>query len=117
MEASFAKLKCKNKRESNWLKKFLAVKNKKPEKAKQCFQKQDNVLVYLCRFCLETYLLLDGLPPGITSPTCPHAIGSTGLHGTSIKNDPDLTTYIKYITDSTETIKLATLLSTTIWTF
>ena len=106
-----------NLRESLWLKKFLAVKNKKKtEKAKQFFQKQDNFLVYLRRFCLETYLLLNRLP----SWDDQHATGSTGLHDTSSKNDPDLTTNINYITDSTgtiETIKLATLLSTTSWTF
>ena len=75
-----------------------------------------NYFMYVHRFCLETYLLLDGCPPGMTTPIWPHVTGSTGLHVTSSKNDPDLTTYIHYIMDSTEnieTIKLATLLSTT----
>ena len=73
--------------------------------------------MYVHRFCLETYLLLDGLPPGMTSPIYLHAAGCTGLHVTRSKNDPDLTTNTHYIIDSTETIetiKLATLLSTTI---
>ena len=58
-----------------------------------------------------------GCAPGMTTPIWPHATGSTGLHVTNSKNDPDLTTNIHYIMDSTETIetiKLATLLSTTI---
>ena len=58
-----------------------------------------------------------GCPSRMTSPTYPHATGCTGLHVTSSKNDPDLTTNIHCIMDSTETIetiKLATLLSTTI---
>ena len=52
----------------------------------------------------------------MTTPIWPHVTGSTGLHVTSSKNDPDLTTSIHYIMDSTETIetiKVATLLSTT----
>ena len=76
-----------------------------------------NYFMYVHRFCLETYLLLDGCAPGMMTPIWPHATGSTGLHVTSSKNDPDLTTNIHYIMDSTETIetiKLATLLSTTI---
>ena len=40
----------------------------------------------------------------MTTPIWPHATGSTGLHVTSSKNDPDLTTNINYIMDSTETI-------------
>ena len=43
----------------------------------------------------------------MTIPIWPHATGSTGLHVTSSKNDPDLTTNIHCIVDSTETIKLA----------
>ena len=54
--------------------------------------------------------------PGMTTPIWQHATGSTGLHVTSSKNDIDLTTKINYIMESTETIKLATMLSTTIWT-
>ena len=46
----------------------------------------------------------------MTTPVRPHETGSTGLHVTSSKNDPDLTTIINYIMDSTETIKLATML-------
>ena len=45
------------------------------------------------------------------SPTYLHAAGRTGLHVTSSKNNPDLTTNTHYIIDSTETIetiKLAT---------
>ena len=42
--------------------------------------------------------------PRMTTPNWPHATGSTGLHVTSSKNDPDLTTNINYIMDSTETI-------------
>ena len=59
-----------------------------------------------------------GCPPGMTTPIWPHETGSTGLHVTSSKNDPDLTTNINYIMDSTETIKLATmLLSLRLWNF
>ena len=57
-----------------------------------------------------------GCPSRMTSPTYPHTTGCTGLHVTSSKNDPDLTTNIHYKMDSTETtetIKFATLLSTT----
>ena len=50
------------------------------------------------------------------SPTYPHATRRTGLHVTSSKNDPDLTTNIMDSTETTETIELVTLLSTTIWT-
>ena len=64
----------------------------------------------------ETYLLLESCPPGMMTPIWPHATGSPGLYVTSSKNDPDLTAKINYIMDSTETIKLATTLSTTIWT-
>ena len=117
MEASFkkhvnAKRINKSKRKS-LIKEIFSSQKQKPEKAKQYFQKQDNFLVYLRRFCLETYLLLNRLP----SWDDEHATGSTGLHDTSSKNDLDLTTNINYITDSTETtetVKLATLLSTTI---
>ena len=75
-----------------------------------------NYFMYVHRFCLETHLLLDMLPSQDDDPIWPHVTGSTGLHITSSKNDPDLTTNIHYIMDSTETtetIKLATLLSTT----
>ena len=51
-----------------------------------------------------------GCPPRMTTPIWPHATGSTGLHVTSSKYDPDLTTNINYIMDRTETIKLATML-------
>ena len=40
----------------------------------------------------------------MTTSIWPHATGSTGLHVTSSKNDPDLTTNINYIMDSSETI-------------
>ena len=43
-----------------------------------------------------------GCAPGMTTPIWQHATGSTGLHVTSSKNDPDLTTNINYIMDSTE---------------
>ena len=33
-----------------------------------------------------------GVPPRMTTPIWPHATGSTGLHVTSSKNDPDLAT-------------------------
>ena len=75
MEASFEKLlnakkkMNKIKRKSLWLKKFLAIKNKKkkwvsmswPWKSEAMFPETRHFLVYLHRFCLETYLLLDGL--------------------------------------------------------
>ena len=51
-----------------------------------------------------------GVPPRMTTPIWPHATGSTGLHVTSSKNDPDLTTNLNYILDSTETIILNLLL-------
>ena len=51
-----------------------------------------------------------GVPPRMTTPIWPHATGSTGLHVTSSKNDPDLTTNINYIMHSTETIILNWLL-------
>ena len=74
-----------------------------------------NYFMYVHRFCLETYLLLDGLPSrDDDSHLAVLPTGSTGLHVTSSKNDPDLTTNINYIMDSTETIKLSTMLSTTI---
>ena len=53
-----------------------------------------------------------GCPPRMTTPIWPHVTGSTGLHVTSSKYDPDLTTNTNYIMDRTETIKLATMLST-----
>ena len=78
-----------------------------------------NYFMYVHRFSLETYLLLDGLRSQDDDSHLAACLGSTGLHVTSSKNDPDLTTNIHYIMDSTETtetIKLSTLLSTTIWT-
>ena len=94
---------------------FSSQKQKKPAKAKQCFQKQDNFLVYRCRFCLETYLPLDRLPSWDDEshlPACYYMIPVARMILTQL-----LTNYITDSTETIETIKLATLLPTTIWIF